>query len=197
MIGAINPVSRRPRSLSPSRSSNTLAAQNKTQALEGHLKFVEQAEFQLIPGEDWPSEDEGKDGESDSESDSAAEPTNSTSSKPSLSPGAIAGVVIGSVAVLIVAAALIYLCGRRGGKDHAYRRGLPVPWGNGGSRTPASPFGFGGGVEQKNVTTMSMGPGQEWSPQLASPVPGYAVPAQQQALGMPIGPHLTGSPASG
>jgi hypothetical protein len=39
-----------------------------------------------------------------------------------LSAGAIAGISIGSAAVLVLAAALIYLCGRRGGFDKAYRK---------------------------------------------------------------------------
>lgn len=174
---------------------------NKTQTLEGHLGFVEQAEFQLLPGEDWPSEapdDEGGDAKSGSGSASAL--ANSTGSSPSLSSGAIAGIVIGGAAVLIAAAALIYLCGRRGGKDHACGRSLPVPWGNGGSRAPASPFGFGSGVEQESAPPMSMGTGQEWSPRLVSPAlggPGYAIAAQQQAFGVPVGPHLTGTSVSG
>src|SRR5690606_501824 len=79
-----------------------------------------------------------------------------------LSAGAIAGIAIGGAAVLIIAAALIYLCGRRGGKDFAYRRGLPIPWGNGG-RAVSGQYSVGGGVEAKAVTPMSMGH-QDWAP---------------------------------
>lgn len=170
--------------------------QNETQTLEGHLAFVEQADFELVPGEDWPSE--APDEDEDSDSDSASDDGNSSGSgNGSLSPGAIAGIAIGGAAVLILAAALIYLCGRRGGKDVAYRKSLQLPWGNGGTQAPASPFGFGGG-EQKSGTPMGMGPGQEWNSQLGSPrSPGYVPVAQQQELAAPVGPHYTGTTVSG
>lgn len=180
--------------------------------MEGHLAIVEQADFERIPGQDWPSEapdedeeDEDDDSGSGSGSDSDSSPASGESSSGGsghahLSPGAIAGIAIGSAAVLILAAALIYLCGRRGGKDIAYRKSLQFPWtNNGGSQGPASPFGFGG-AEHKSVSHMSMGqaPGQEWNSPLGSPgTPGYAAVAQQQALAAPVGPHYTGTTVSG
>lgn len=166
---------------------------------------MEQADFERVPGEDWPSENEGGDeDEDDQDSPSSSSPASGGSDSGgsgngSLSPGAIAGIAIGGAAVLIIAAALVYLCGRRGGKDFAYRKSLQLPWGNGGSQGQASPFGFGGGVaEHKSVSHMSMGQGQEWNSPLASPgTPGYAAMAQQQAMAGSVAPHYTGTTVSG
>ncbi|EAQ93356.1 predicted protein [Chaetomium globosum CBS 148.51] len=52
-----------------------------------------------------------------------------------LSGGAFVGIAIGGAAVLILGAALVYLCGRRGGFDKAYRKSAP----------PASAAAVGGG----------------------------------------------------
>lgn len=164
--------------------------------------MVEQAEFERVPGEDWPSEapDEEED-ENDEDSGSDSSSSSGGSGHGPLSPGAIAGIAIGGAAVLMLAAALIYLCGRRGGKDFAYRKSLQFPWGNGGSQGPASPFGFGG-AEHKSVSHMTMGPGQgqgpEWNSPLGSPgTLGYAAVPQQQALAAPVGPRHTGTTVTG
>ena len=85
--------------------------------------------------------------------------------------------------------------------DFAYRRGLPVPWGNGG-RAVSGQYSVGGGVEAKAVTPMSMGP-QDWSqgpPSVGSPglaSPGYAPVGYQQSLGVPVASHYTGTSADG
>ncbi|KAK4105823.1 hypothetical protein N658DRAFT_134873 [Parathielavia hyrcaniae] len=116
MIGVINP--------------------NSTHSFSAQMAYAENVTYQLAPGEPFPSETP------------IPTPTPSSGSNPypgsgddggdgggggGLSPGAIAGIAIGSAAVLILAAALIYLCGRRGGFERAYRKcGLP------GARAAAS-----------------------------------------------------------
>ncbi|CAI4213691.1 unnamed protein product [Parascedosporium putredinis] len=114
MIGVINP--------------------NKNQTLAGHLEFVEHAEFELIPGDDWPSESEkpddikggydGDDSGSSSGDKSGSNSDNNSSHSHGLSSGAIAGIAIGGAAVLLGAAGLIYYCGRNGGMDRAYRKSM-------------------------------------------------------------------------
>jgi hypothetical protein len=80
---------------------------------------------QMTPGDPFPSE--------------GAEPTSTGSPGGAdndddhhhLSAGAIAGIAIGGVAVLVLAGALIFLCGRRGGLNIGYRQSVvtapPVP----------------------------------------------------------------------
>lgn len=123
MIGVINP--------------------NSTQTIEGQLKAAENVGYQLAPGDDWPSEDDknhpGGSGGSNNNSGSSGSSSGSDSGSGGggLSKGAIAGIAIGAAAVLIIAAALIYLCGRRGGFDKAYRKSALLPFGrsNAGSGT--------------------------------------------------------------
>ncbi|KAJ4297117.1 hypothetical protein N0V88_004035 [Collariella sp. IMI 366227] len=55
-----------------------------------------------------------------------------------LSKGAIAGIAIGAAAILILGAALLYLCGRRGGFDKAYRKSA-VPTNAAAAAAAASP----------------------------------------------------------
>lgn len=184
-----------PPSLPLSASLTSLVAQNKDQTLEGYLASVEQADFELVPGQDWPTEGEDGDDESDSDSGSQppAAPANSDNSHHSLSPGAIAGIAIGGVAVLLIAAALIYLCGRRGGKDNAYRKSLMGQWGHKGP--PPSPFPPVAAIEPKTMTPMTMGTGQEWNSPMASP--GYMATTHQHAMEVPDGSHYTGASISG
>lgn len=99
MIGVINP--------------------NATHTYDAQLIAAERAQYQLEPGEPFPSETSlprppGAGGSGDEGGSS-------------LSAGAIAGIAIGGAAVLILAGALIYLCGRRGGFDKAYRKSVPAP----------------------------------------------------------------------
>ncbi|KUI66581.1 hypothetical protein VM1G_02092 [Cytospora mali] len=102
MIGVINP--------------------NKTETYDIQLEYTKNATTQLTPGEALPSE-------------TAAATSTATSSKPTsgsssggghsgsaLSGGAIAGIAIGGAVVLLLAATLLYLCGRRGGLEKAYYR---------------------------------------------------------------------------
>nr|CDP23324.1 Putative protein of unknown function [Podospora anserina S mat+] len=65
-----------------------------------------------------------------------------------LTPGAIAGIAIGAAAVVVLAAVLLYLCGRRGGFDKAYRKsfagaGRGNSMAEAASYNPKSPGGGG------------------------------------------------------
>lgn len=96
---------------------------NATQTYDIQLDYAKNASYQMTPGEAFPSETASS--SSPSSSANAASGTTSGSSANNhhvLSTGAIAGIAIGGAAVLILAAALLYLCGRRGGLDKAYGR---------------------------------------------------------------------------
>lgn len=101
MIGVINP--------------------NATETYDIQLEYAENATFQMTPGQAFPSETASSSGSSSTSSSSSSSSGSSTSHH-GLSAGAIAGVAIGGAAVLVLAAALVYLCGRRGGLDKAYNR---------------------------------------------------------------------------
>lgn len=105
---------------------------------DAQMAYAEKVQFQLKPGDPWPSETAGEQpSETQSSgygsSDDASPNPNPDSQKsdsddhPHLSPGAIAGIAIGGAAVLVLAAALIYICGRRGGFDKAYRKSAGTP----------------------------------------------------------------------
>lgn len=171
--------------------------QTADESLDGHLEYVEQAEFELLPGEDWPSEAPPVDDDEETSGSDSARPPAATKPNSQLSAGAIAGIAIGSAAVLIIAAGIIFLCGRRGGIDLGYRRSLALPWG--ASRSPVghsggpNPFPAGGSLEHKGVTPMVFAPAQDWrvgSPPLVSP--GYSIMGQQ-AYGPTVASHWTGT----
>lgn len=99
MIGVINP--------------------NSTQTYDIQLAYADNATYQMTPGEAFPSETASS---SSASSTSGASTASSSDSHHSLGAGAIAGIAIGGAAVLVLAVALIYLCGRRGGMDRAFGR---------------------------------------------------------------------------
>jgi hypothetical protein len=167
MIGVINP--------------------NDTWTLEEHLKRVEEAEFELTPEEDWPSEQEKPDDYNTTYDKNSTAPAGTSQSDQSddkaktdggdhghnLSAGAIAGISIGSAAVLILAGGLIYLCGRRGGINNAHRK-------SGASFQPNTMGSFNVGhmgtpmmVEQKALTPKMH---EAWGggPQTPGHIHGYA-----------------------
>ncbi|KAM3086830.1 hypothetical protein ACMFMG_000953 [Clarireedia jacksonii] len=72
--------------------------ENETQTLDVQLAYAENATIEFSPNEYFPKE--------------VAHTTESHSHK-TLSGGAIAGIVIGGVAVLVLGAAVIYMCGRQ------------------------------------------------------------------------------------
>lgn len=104
MIGVINP--------------------NATETYDIQLEYAENATFQMTPGEAFPSETGSSSGSAPTSTSSSSSSSSSASSSShhGLSTGAIAGIAIGGAAVLVLAAALVYLCGRRGGLDKAYNR---------------------------------------------------------------------------
>ncbi|KAI7789004.1 hypothetical protein LA080_005108 [Diaporthe eres] len=102
MIGVINP--------------------NDTQTLDVQLAYTKNTTTQMVPGDPLPSETAaGTSGATPTSSSSSGSGSHSHSSPP-LSAGAIAGISIGGAVVLLIAATLLYLCGRRGGLDKAYNR---------------------------------------------------------------------------
>ncbi|KAK4199110.1 hypothetical protein QBC40DRAFT_282525 [Triangularia verruculosa] len=111
MIGVINP--------------------NSTATFDAQLALASQAKLQLEPGEPFPTESAKNGPTSTSTPSGSTDPANNNDGGGSsgLSPGAIAGIAIGAAAVVILAAVLLYLCGRRGGFDKAYRKsfGTPAP----------------------------------------------------------------------
>ncbi|KAL2180322.1 uncharacterized protein P884DRAFT_297008 [Thermothelomyces heterothallicus CBS 202.75] len=120
MIGVINP--------------------NATQTLAEQLEYAKNATYQLMPGEKFPSETPVP-----TPTPGQGPPTYSGSGEDDggsgLSAGAIAGIAIGGAAVLILGATLLYLCGRRGGFDKAYRKSMLAP----AAAAAAARSGGGGG----------------------------------------------------
>jgi len=100
------------------------------------MEFVNSATFQVTPGEALPSEGPGLPtvvptgypAPSPTSTPAAASPGDDHR----LGPGQIAGIAIGAAALLVLAAALIYICGRqsRGDKRRAeVRESFPAPAG--------------------------------------------------------------------
>ena len=102
------------------------------ETLDLQLQYLSNATLMLVPGENFPTEGASSTmatSTATATSTSSAAATNTSGSSassaansPSLNAGQIAGIAIGGAALLVLAAALIYLCGRRGGLDKAYRR---------------------------------------------------------------------------
>lgn len=101
---------------------------SKNETLDGFLANAKDVDYQLRPGDPWPTEEgfpspsSTSGPSSDESSDDDDSSSNSGGHKKSLSTGAIAGIAVGGAAVLLLAGALLYLCGRRGGFDKAYRK---------------------------------------------------------------------------
>lgn len=104
--------------------------------MDGWLKKADDVDFQLTPGEPFPKESEAKTSttstmptsttsaisESATSSTAGDSGNSSYNTNNGLNGSAIAGIVIGSVAVLGIILGAIYLCGRRGGFNEAYRK---------------------------------------------------------------------------
>lgn len=108
MVGVINP-----------NSTFTLARQKELAA---------NSTLQLTPDEPWPSETYSTPPPTSTPTGAGSSNQNQDNDKSSsegssgLGAGAIAGIAIGAAVVLLLAGALIYLCGRRGGFDSAHRK---------------------------------------------------------------------------
>ncbi|KAI3399261.1 hypothetical protein diail_7424 [Diaporthe ilicicola] len=161
MIGVINP--------------------NATQTLDVQLEYTKNTTVQVVPGDPLPSET-ASGGDPGATSTSSSGSDNQSHSSAPLSAGAIAGIAIGGAVVLLIAATLLYLCGRRGGLDKAYNRqsrhAMPPPMGevkyNPGAKSP--------GQETFATTTYSVTPSndpyqhqQQQGHSMSQGVPGYSV----------------------
>ncbi|KAK4673195.1 hypothetical protein QC763_109685 [Podospora pseudopauciseta] len=116
MIGVINP--------------------NSTATFDAQLALASQAKLQLEPGEPFPTES-AKNGPTASPVPSGDNDNDNGGG--GLAPGAIAGIAIGAAAVVVLAAVLLYLCGRRGGFDKAYRKSF-AGTGRGNSMAEAASY---------------------------------------------------------
>lgn len=104
--------------------------------MEKQQEEAAKAEFQVTPGETLPSEtpEPTPKPTQTGGSSQGSQPNNNSSSSSdshSLSAGAIAGIAIGAAAVLILAGALIWLCGRhsksdRGNRESVNRNSFPT-----------------------------------------------------------------------
>lgn len=164
---------------------------NATFTYEIQLEYAENATYQMTPGEAFPSETASS---PSATSTSGASSSSSSSSGSHLGTGAIAGIAIGAAAVAIIAAALLYMCGRRGGKDTAFKKHAHNTMYNGppmhDARYASEPIGPG-----------PRSPGQEtfttaYSAAAPSTVPSHMQTQTGQYGGMvPSGyPASTGSP---
>ncbi|KXH60077.1 extracellular serine-rich protein [Colletotrichum salicis] len=95
--------------------------ENSTQTLDKQLEAALPLTTQILPGEPFPTESDAPKATNggSSSSDNGAVINNYHHS---VSGGQIAGIVIGSLAFLLLGGLLVYLCGRRGGINRAYRR---------------------------------------------------------------------------
>jgi hypothetical protein len=137
MIGAINPVS-----ISCHSSDNGVLTsfQNATWTLEKQIEAVNRASFQVTPGETLPSEGATSLGLPVPTATTIPAPTATPTQAPQqddhshLNAGQIAGISIGAAAVLVLAGALVYICGRQsrrpvagdGTPSHRDRNSFPV-----------------------------------------------------------------------
>jgi len=110
--------------------------------------FAENTTRQLIPGDPRPS-----DLLDAPQPTTTGDPSQDKESSSGLSAGAIAGIAIGGFAAVVLAGALIYLCGRRGGFHKAYRKSI-VPGGEagGGPGVGAAAAVAGAGAPEKSDT---------------------------------------------
>jgi len=141
------------------------------------LKNAKDVDYQLRPGDEWPKEEDdptstatpGKDDDSsNSDSDNGG-------GKKSLSTGAIAGIAVGGAAVLLLAGALLYLCGRRGGFDKAYRKSFR------NSAVPPGPS-----VVESSVYSPQQSVADPWAAQKS---PGLVATPYGHTQSPPISPH--------
>ncbi|KAK1975270.1 extracellular serine-rich protein [Colletotrichum cereale] len=98
--------------------------ENSNQTLAKQLEAALTLTTQVIPGEPFPIESDAPKTTSGS---SNANSTNANGSvinnyHPGLSGGQVAGVVIGSLSFLLLGGTVMYMCGRQGALDRAYRR---------------------------------------------------------------------------
>lgn len=166
---------------------------NASTPIETQIALAKNSTFMLEPGQPWPSESEdpfptGSGGqESPSPTTLSTHTPSATSPAPAstttavasshsgLSSGAIAGVAIGAAAVALIAAVLLYLCGR-----HSRKQYPPPQHATPQLYVPGPHMSF---VQPKHMSTMTAGSGVYGSPVL----PGY-VPQHDPAMSPPLQP---------
>ncbi|CAM1503037.1 Fc.00g078130.m01.CDS01 [Cosmosporella sp. VM-42] len=165
---------------------------SKNETLDGWLDNAKDQDYQLTPGEPWPAEGgpsgtaSGTGAPKSTGGSSNDDDDNDNHGHSSLSPGAIAGIAIGGAAIVILGAGLIYLCGRRGGFDKAYRKSFR------NSAVPTAAYGAAPPVVEANYATPST-TGDVWSnkspafgqspPMSPQPAPGYGFPQGMGTMG--------------
>ncbi|KAK1711441.1 extracellular serine-rich protein [Colletotrichum lupini] len=92
--------------------------ENSTQTLDKQLEAALPLTTQILPGEPFPTESDAPKATSGGSNNGAV----INNYHHSVSGGQIAGIVIGSLAFLFLGGLLVYLCGRRGGINRAYKR---------------------------------------------------------------------------
>ncbi|TEA18630.1 putative GPI-anchored cupredoxin [Colletotrichum sidae] len=91
--------------------------ENSTQTLDKQLEAALPLTTQILPGEAFPTESDGS-----KASNGIGDGAVINNYHHSIGGGAIAGIVIGASAFVLLGGLLVYLCGRRGGLNRAYRR---------------------------------------------------------------------------
>ncbi|KAK4185970.1 hypothetical protein QBC35DRAFT_502514 [Podospora australis] len=140
---------------------------NATFTLDAQIASAKEAQYQLEPGEPFPSEtSKPRPSTSTSPAPAGTDPAasgntdnNASTGSSSLSSGAIAGIAIGAAAVVLLAGALLFLCGRRGGFDKAYRRSTHAFGGNNGGPPPPGAMVDANYPKSPGQSTMSAFPG--------------------------------------
>ncbi|KAH6867594.1 hypothetical protein B0T10DRAFT_553962 [Thelonectria olida] len=163
---------------------------SKNETLDDWFVKAADVDYQLTPGEPFPTEEGFKTSTTSTTADlttsATADPTSGSSNNPddenghghSLNAGAVAGIAIGGAAVLILTMGAIYCCGRHGGFNKAYRKTF------GDMAVPAYPNGappvVGADVDSPNAAvpiawvykpTTAMTPSSGQSPRTSPPLP--------------------------
>lgn len=165
--------------------------QSKNETLNEWLTKADDVDYQLTPGEPWPTE-EGFVTPTDAASSETGGSSNDNSDTDNnqggthLGAGAIAGIAIGGVAVLLLGGAMVYLCGRRGGFDKAYRKSF---------RNSAAPEGYHPNMQppvtEARFDSPSTAAGSVW---IANNKPPQQPSPMSAGFGQspPMSPHSTG-----
>ncbi|KPM45995.1 hypothetical protein AK830_g512 [Neonectria ditissima] len=168
---------------------------SKNTTLDEWLDKANDVDYQLRPGDPWPTEDGfetptdaiGREtGGSSNDNDNSDDDNDSGSGGGSkLSGGAIAGIAIGGAAVLLLAGGLLYLCGRRGGFDKAYRKSF---------RNSGAPVAFDAPppVAETRFDSPSTAAGSMWTGNKQQPSPMSASYGQSPPMSPGMSPHNSG-----
>lgn len=172
---------------------------NATTPVETQIALAKNSTFMLEPGESWPSESNdpfttsspgseihpSTTAPSSSHSATATAPAATTtaaaassSSHSGLGPGAIAGIAIGAAAVALIAAVLLYMCGRQSRKQYP----VPVQHAPPQMYMPGPHMSY---MHPKHLSTMTGQSGVYGSPAL----PGY-IPQHDPAMSPPLQPSF-------